>query len=407
MRRFLYLITFLFLFSLPVQGSGPEDAIIRALESGEKTITLLPYSLTPEKLESMFHRLRDSNRLPWYSEGYRYTYSPLTGMVHSIDFLNLDPETHDYDAYEQAVREVLNSAVLPGMSQRQIALSVHDWLVSHSAYDESLSRFSGYDLLIQGTAVCEGYARAYMDVLKRAGVECVYVHSETMGHAWNMVSLDGSWYHVDTTWADPVSDCFGLVRHTCFLTDDETISRQDHSGWESEIPAPEPIADPFWVNTSSPICWESADICYLRSDEAGLIRILRRLEESGTTEELLRLELLPTDAGHGSYYYQTFGLSLWNGRLWFSDTVRVYSMDTDSLELKVEYSHDPSSGTFLRGSLVGDDKLYLTLSDHNGSTTTKTLRLSPEGTQSSSQNRSFNVRFSTLQIATHSRMVGL
>lgn len=407
MRRFLFLLTFLFLFSLPARGAEPEDAIIQALEDNKETITLLPYTLTPGELEALFHRLRNSNRLPWYAEGYRYTYSPLTGMVHSVEFMNLDPEKYDYDAYEQAVRESLSAAVLPGMSQQQIALSVHDWFASHYTYDESLSRFSSYDLLVHGSAVCEGYARAYMDVLKRAGVECVYVHSETMEHAWNMVRLDGRWYHVDVTWADPVSDCFGLVRHDCFLADDEAISRQSHAGWESEYPAPESIADPFWVNTSSPICWESPELCYYRIDEPDAIRILCRRDQTGAEEELFQLERTPTDLGFGSYYYQTFGLSLWNGRLWFSNSEQVYSMDTDGSDLTAEYTHDPGSATYLRGSFVEDGTLYLTLSDHEGTTTAKTLRLSPEGSQSSSQNRSFNVRFSTLQIAMHSLLMGL
>lgn len=42
-------------------------------------------------------------------------------------------------------------------------------------------------------------------------------------HAWNLVKIDGNWYHVDTTWED------GNPGKYVSLTDDEM--RKDHK-WE-------------------------------------------------------------------------------------------------------------------------------------------------------------------------------
>ena len=33
-----------------------------------------------------------------------------------------------------------------------------------------------------------------------------YNEDETVGHAWNMVMVDGTWYQLDATWMDNESD---------------------------------------------------------------------------------------------------------------------------------------------------------------------------------------------------------
>ena len=63
--------------------------------------------------------------------------------------------------------------------------------------------YTAYGALIEGEAVCAGYARAFDKLAARCGIESHYVANST--HAWNVVELDdGKWYHVDVTWEDPV-----------------------------------------------------------------------------------------------------------------------------------------------------------------------------------------------------------
>ncbi len=56
--------------------------------------------------------------------------------------------------------------------------------------------------------VCDGYARAYKILMDKAGIPTDYVsgpnitNDKLSGHAWNLVNLDGTWYHVDVTWDD-------------------------------------------------------------------------------------------------------------------------------------------------------------------------------------------------------------
>ncbi len=65
-------------------------------------------------------------------------------------------------------------------------------------------------VFLNGTAVCEGYARAMQYLLQKCGIETAeavgYIRKENGepdgAHAWNMVKIDGDYYYLDTTWDD-------------------------------------------------------------------------------------------------------------------------------------------------------------------------------------------------------------
>lgn len=43
---------------------------------------------------------------------------------------------------------------------------------------------------------------AFLQTAKLCGLDARYIHNSS--HAWNLVKLDGDWYHVDVTWEDPI-----------------------------------------------------------------------------------------------------------------------------------------------------------------------------------------------------------
>lgn len=65
--------------------------------------------------------------------------------------------------------------------------------------------YSSYGAFVNRTVVCQGYALSLKVLLDRANVPCRYVlaNTDTLHHTWDLVQLDGTWYHVDTTWDDP------------------------------------------------------------------------------------------------------------------------------------------------------------------------------------------------------------
>ena len=92
---------------------------------------------------------------------------------------------------------------------------VHDYLVESIEYDTTISQsniYNVYGALVNGRAVCEGYARSFKYLMDELGIPCTLVigtgtnsQGETENHAWNYVQLNGNWYAIDCTWDDPVS----------------------------------------------------------------------------------------------------------------------------------------------------------------------------------------------------------
>ena len=92
-------------------------------------------------------------------------------------------------------------------------------------------RYTEYSVLVNGTGICGSYALAYRAVMNACGVECLYLSSKAMNHAWNMIKLDGKWYHVDCCWDDPTPDRYGEARRTYFLRTDDEIMELNHYSW--------------------------------------------------------------------------------------------------------------------------------------------------------------------------------
>ncbi len=93
---------------------------------------------------------------------------------------------------------------------------VHDYLIENMKYDTTVSKNNIYNIygsMINGEAVCEGYAKSFKYLMDALDIPCTLtigeatnLEGQTEKHAWNYVQLNGTWYAVDTTWDDPVSE---------------------------------------------------------------------------------------------------------------------------------------------------------------------------------------------------------
>ena len=134
--------------------------------------------------------------------------------------------------------------IAEGMKDVDKIKAVHDYIVLNTeyAYDEYLNQtlkdehFSEEGVLWEGKAVCQGYAYTFQLCMELLGIDSIIVEGEDLiskgNHAWNMVAIDGEWYHVDTTWDDPVPDRKDMIDYKYFLVTDEVLMK-DHK-WETK-----------------------------------------------------------------------------------------------------------------------------------------------------------------------------
>lgn len=165
-----------------------------------------------------------------HPEHFRVTYniSSYAGKI-STDYIGFENMDTAKAAFEERVSFYLNK--VSGITdQRELALKLHDLLCENVIYYETGRRaHSPYGALVDGYAVCEGYARAYQLLMNRMGIECFMVDGESQneGHAWNYVKLNGSWVIMDVTWDDQ-NDSGGFIGHRYFAATDSIINL-DHT----------------------------------------------------------------------------------------------------------------------------------------------------------------------------------
>lgn len=134
----------------------------------------------------------------------------------------------------RAVERVVAACITEDMTEFEKALALHDWLINNADYSSYRTFFGAEGVLVYGEGVCQSYASAYGMLLDKVGISHYPVVSAEMDHAWNLVQLDGEWYHVDVTWDDPVG---GEERHLYFGLTDELMGA-DHT-WDNPDSLPD------------------------------------------------------------------------------------------------------------------------------------------------------------------------
>lgn len=261
-------------------GTTPEDRvalaellwlqILRGRETSYEGIEEL--GLTCSEVDEAYRKVV-ADPLNDYVDSHGIRFVPFTedgddGIVTQMyATLWLEPEQLvDYDATMEAAIDSFLARIDPDASVYWKVYAVHYHLVRSCAYDESLGNVAhtAYGALVCGSAVCQGYSSAFELILKRLGIPCITVVSQQMNHDWNMVFVDGYWYHVDLTWDDPIPDRGpdDNVRLDNFLLGDWGIAAMGHSGWDQDAPeapfdygqapAPEPVPEPTPEPTPAP-----------------------------------------------------------------------------------------------------------------------------------------------------------
>lgn len=102
--------------------------------------------------------------------------------------------------------DILKEIITDDMSDYDKEKAVYDWLVKNIGQDKGLLTVipsSGkdsdnpYGVLKYHDAVCVGYATTFRMFMQMMDIECMVVHNTEMYHSWDLVKLDGKWYHTD------------------------------------------------------------------------------------------------------------------------------------------------------------------------------------------------------------------
>ena len=352
-----------------------------ALRARQDTVDLSEYRIGLSELIDVLNELNAAPEF-FYFDSAMPCFDFYTEKVSYVElYYKEDYGEAELAAFEAAVQKAL-TAVYPGMSDLQKALALHDYLTQHIAYDYAdymagtvgEKAYTAYGALVEGKAVCEGYAKAYQLLLDRCGIDAVMVSSLAMNHGWNLVKLEGSWYHVDVTWDDPVPDTPGKANHTYFLLSDSAIRSRDsgsgslHYGWDGEIGCTDARYDgeTLWSEMKQPLVFSDAGAVWLlRSEGQGssqVLRLVRRDWNSGAETAVYSVRDYWPVLNSNAYWIGTFsGLCSWGGWVFFNDSLHIYAYDPVGGECLTVFTYGGGDGC-LYGLTAADEGLYYLVS---------------------------------------------
>lgn len=229
-------------FELFDRGSIDRDVVVQINPSGNIFIAPTDENGLADDIFTGFGYLKFSDGVEyignfddWSRLGDGYYYAP-------EDKYDLQSNLMD-----QLANDIIEEIINDQMTDEEKVKIIHDYLANHIIYDpnpigendfKDISH-TAYGALIDGVAVCDGYAEAYKYLLDKVNIENVLIFGESdeegnfegaVNHAWNLIKIDGAYSHYDLTWAD--DDVNNVVMYD-FYKKDSTYFDETHK-WSAD-----------------------------------------------------------------------------------------------------------------------------------------------------------------------------
>lgn len=149
------------------------------------------------------------------------TYKFSNGYATHMSLVGLDDE---YPLRYASIKNHISivQQATKGMTDMEKVLFVNEYVNDLTYYyygsDHLKARVSGP--LYKGYSTCQGYTEAIRMLLRHVGIPVAFVASSTINHSWDMVQIDGEWYHMDATWDDAKGQGGTNTKHTYFIRND-------------------------------------------------------------------------------------------------------------------------------------------------------------------------------------------
>lgn len=162
---------------------------------------------------------------------YQYKFSSFDVLIKFKVQYNISIKDEQY--LERQIEAIADTLRNSKHTDYEVVKTVHDYIVKNYRYSEDTenSPYIPFTMLLEKKGVCQAFSLLAVRLYKALAIPCLYVTGYANGgrHGWNVVQVDGQWYHLDITWDNPNEDDFNrsAIRYDYFLLSDEQI-KQDH-----------------------------------------------------------------------------------------------------------------------------------------------------------------------------------
>ena len=170
---------------------------------------------------------------------YVHPYNSFDNIVFNFDERVIQIEiNHAYSKDEiqqlsSKVDQLIEENVDRSLPTKEQIRVIHDYIINHTEYDKlktenindtTYKSNTAYGVLFEGYGICSGYSDAMKLFLDKLNIINYKISNDQ--HIWNLVNLDGVWYHLDLTWDDPVSDK-NITRDSYFMITTKNLKALD------------------------------------------------------------------------------------------------------------------------------------------------------------------------------------
>ncbi len=234
-----------------------------------------------DMVEKIFKCVLNDHPKFYYVEGYTYTTYTKGSEITKLEFTGTYSKTkEECEAIDLQIEQYVNNcfAGMPGgISDYEKVKYIYEYIINDTEYNLlSEDNQNICSVFLNGESVCMGYARAMQYLLLKQNLLCTIVNgtaNQGEEHAWNLLLLDGQYYHLDVTWGDDSytvsSDSaspVGMTNYSFFCVTTEEISKTHEI--KSIVELPECVA---WDNNY----YVKEDLYFESLDKEKLARIFQ------------------------------------------------------------------------------------------------------------------------------------
>ena len=206
------------------------------LSGFENISSVIKVKMMPQnQLSDIFMLVRLDNPLIFYVENFKMRWAENASHIEILPEYMFDKSK--IKTHIQAVNARIDrlKRELKCETTSKTLLAIHDFICNNIKYDKLKKAYSHEIIgpLTHGIGVCDGISKTVKVLCDTFNIECVIPLSEAdpdngvkYRHAWNVVKLDGKWYHCDFTYDNSLGR-YGVLRYDYCNLDDKRIYR-DH-----------------------------------------------------------------------------------------------------------------------------------------------------------------------------------
>ena len=192
-------------FTTAFDFKGIQDEVYMNLTEYNSNFTIDYYGNTKDLPDNISQLMNDALIFDDYlryiinSWNIEYDYTQNMATIRVVVDYKTTKEKESFVRAE--VTSILKDLSLEGLSDYQRLDKIIKYMNQNYSYDDTLKKFTAYDLITSKQAVCQGYGEMLYLLARGASIP-VRTQEGTLKdtpHLWNLVKIGNTWYHIDAT----------------------------------------------------------------------------------------------------------------------------------------------------------------------------------------------------------------